>query len=355
MSASKNETLALIGTLVITAILVLGGGWWLLQKTNLISAFQSKGGASTPIQDPANPTIAPVPNAPKTFAEVANVPSGLFNYGGSTTWAPVRRDVDFAIQQAIPTFQLRYTEPLAEPPSSGAGIVMVLNNQLSFSQSSRSITSAEQQLAQQRGVSLKEVPVALEGIAIAVNPTLTIPGLTITQVRDIYTGAITNWSQVGGPNLPIVAYSRSADSGTVEFFQSSVLGGAAFATSVQSVGTTTDALRLVADQPGAIYYASAPEIVGQCKVRPLPVGRQAGTWIPPYVEPYVTPENCPGQRNRINSESLRTGQYPLTRRMFVIVRLDGQIDQQAGEAYSQFLLTDQGQNLLAQVGFVRIR
>jgi phosphate transport system substrate-binding protein len=69
----------------------------------------------------------------------------------------------------------------------------------------------------------------------------------------------------------------------------------------------------------------------------------------------VPPEACPGQRNRINSEGLRSGDYPLTRRLFVILREDGSVDQQAGEAYANLLLSQQGQDLLAQSGFVPIR
>lgn len=362
--ASKNETPVLIASLLITAGL-LGGGYWLLTRDGGfdLSTIPGLGGNSAPspstpsTQNPASSPTATPSNASNAdqFSGVQGVPAGLFNYGGSTTWAPVRGSVDPVIQQAHPSFQLRYIDPIGAPPGSGTGIEMLLNNQLSFSQSSRSLNPDERQQAQQQGYTLKEIPVALEGLAIAVNPDLPVDGITLTQLRDIYLGNITNWSQVGGPSLPIVPISRPVEGGTVEFFLDTVLGGADLPRGVTIANTTTQALRLVSDTPGAIYYASAPEVVGQCTVKPIAIGRQPDELVKPYTEPYVPPANCPAQRNQINSEALRRGDYPLTRRLFVIVREDGTEDQQAGEAYAELLLTQQGQQLLGEAGFVAIR
>jgi phosphate transport system substrate-binding protein len=355
--SSNRETPVLIASLLITAGLIGGGWWWFNRSGNL-----NLGGLTG--NGPSQNTSAPSPNgAPNglagpsanAFSDVAAVPSGLFNYGGSTTWAPIRGGVDGVLQQAQPQFQLRYTDPVGAPPGSGTGIAMLLENQLSFAQSSRPLTPEEWQQAEAQGLGLKEIPVAIEGLAIAVHPNLPVEGVTLTQLRDIYLGNLTNWSQLGGPDLPITPVSRPADGGTVEFFISTVLGGTALPASTRSVGTTTEALRLVSDTPGAIYYASAPEVVGQCTVKPIAIGREANQLVPPYAEPYVPPEACPGQRNRINSEGLRSGDYPLTRRLFVILREDGSVDQQAGEAYANLLLSQQGQDLLAQSGFVPIR
>jgi phosphate transport system substrate-binding protein len=197
--------------------------------------------------------------------------------------------------------------------------------------------------------------VALEGLAVAVNPALTVEGITLAQLRDIYLGKITNWSQVGGPNVAIVPISRPASGGTVEFFQETVLGGSELASSVKIANSTTEALRLVSNTPGSIYFASAPEVVGQCTVQPIAIGHTPDQLVKPYASPYVPPASCPAQRNQLNKEALRSGEYPLTRRLFVIVKEDGQLDQQAGEAYANLLLTPQGQSLLNQAGFVPIR
>lgn len=355
----KNDTPVLIGALLVTAALISLGLWWLFSRFDPQLGGMIPSNETSSSADPSAPTasngIPAVPTA-QSFAEVQNVPSGLFNYGGSTTWAPIRGSVDPVIQQVYPTFQLRYTNPLSGAPGSTTGIQMLIDGQLSFAQSSRSLKPEELQAAQQRGFTLKEIPVALEGIAIAVHPDLNLSGLTLNQLRDIYTGQITNWNQVGGPNLAITAYSRRPEEGgTVEFFVDNVMGSTDFGRTVQFIATTTEALRAVSTSPGGIYYASAPEVIRQCTTKPLPIGQTPGQLVAPYQLPLIPPDQCPAQRNQINSDALQSGEYPITRRLLVIVKEDGQIDQQAGEAYAQLLLSQQGQELLSQAGFVRIR
>ncbi|NEQ22114.1 MAG: PstS family phosphate ABC transporter substrate-binding protein [Microcoleus sp. SIO2G3] len=357
--AQKNDTPALIVALLITVGLIGGGLWWLRQQPGGIAGLINGGNNSASPTPTDSPTPAPTAVTPtasgNNFSSVANVPSGLFNYGGSTSWAPIRSTIDPQMTAAFSNFQLRYTDPVSGQAGSATGIRMLLDNQLAFAQSSRSFSAQENQEAQQRGFALKAIPVAIEGIAIAVHPDLNLPGLTIEQLRGIYTGTITNWSQVGGPNLPITAFSRRVeDSGTVEFFVENVLGGTSLGASVRSIGTTTEALRAVASDRGGIYFASAPEVVGQCTVKPLAIGRQAGQFVAPYQgEIFLSPQ-CPGQRTQLNIDALRNN-YPLTRQLFVIVKQNGQADQQAGEAYANLLLTSQGQDLLRQAGFVPIR
>jgi phosphate transport system substrate-binding protein len=358
--AQKNETPALLISLVITLALIIAGIWWLTQRSgiNFNRIFNSGSGSSSPQTSRATGTLPSqtLPSASATFAQVEGVPSGLFSYGGSTTWAPIRQVIDPAIQTVWPDFRLRYTDPLSEAPGSGTGIRMLLNNQVAFSQSSRSLKAEEYQEAQNRGFKLQEIPVAIDGIAIAVNPNLKLSGLTLTQLKNIYTGKVANWNQVGGPNLKITPYSRQLEAGgTIEFFSENILGNQKFAARVQFIPTTTQALQKVAADPGGIYYASAPEVVEQCTVKALPLGRQASQLVPPYQEPFVPLSQCPGQRNQLNQDAFQSGQYPITRRLFVIVKQNGQADQQAGEAYAKLLLTNQGQELITKAGYVRIR
>lgn len=337
-----NETTILVLTLGITIGLVGGLLWW------FSNSYRLKG-------DPLTKARVEIPNI-DTFSQVANVPSGLFSYGGSTTWAPIRNEVDSAVQIVWPRFQLRYTNPIKAAPGSSNGIKMLLGNQLAFSQSSRAIKPEENKQAEQLGFKLKAIPVAIDGIAIAVNPSLNISGLTVTQLKDIYTGKVTNWEQLGGPKLPITPYSRRLeDSGTIEFFEENVLTGEKFSNNVQFIPTTTQALKELAKNPGGIYYASAPEIIGQCTVKPLPLGWETEKMVVPYKEPYIPLEKCPQQRNQLNTDMFQSGEYPITRRLFVIIKQNGETDEQAGEAYANLMLTDQGQELIAKAGFVRLR
>ena len=342
--AQKNETPILVIDLLITLGLVGGVYWWLAQSYDInLSSFAN------------NQSQSNQQSAEKTFKSVKKVPSGLFSYGGSTTWAPIRKEADSVIETALPKFQLRYTNPTTGTPGSGTGIKMLLKNQLAFSQSSRPVKDKEYQQAQQRGFKLEEIPVAIDGIAVAVNPDLNIPGLTLTQLKDIYTGKITNWQQVGGKNQAIVPYSKINEGGTVEFFVNNILEQEEFGQNVEKISTTTEGLRKVNQNLGGIYYASAPEVVGQCGIKPLAIGRTQSKLVSPYKEPYVPSSECPQKRNQLNVDAFRSDEYPMTRRLFLVVKKNGQVDEQAGMAYANLLLTDEGQKLISKAGFVRIR
>mgnify|MGYP002777020526 FL=1 len=341
--SQKNETAVLFLTLLITLGLIGAGFWWFTRR--------SKINIGDSIQEGQN-----IPGNIQGFNTVQNVPSGLFNYGGSTSWAPIRLSVDSAIQAARPEFRLRYVDPVGIAPSSSTGIKMLLDGQLDLAQSSRPILDQEYNQAKQRGFALKQIPIAIDGLAVAVNPNLDIPGLTIDQLKSIYSGNINNWKQLGGPNLPIEPFSRPANSGgTVELFVENVMQGQAFSANVQFVPTTTEALRRLAASPGGIYFASAPEVVPQCTIKPVPIGRKSGEFVPPYQEPFVPLSQCPGKRNQLNVQAFQSGKYPITRNLFVVIKQNNQTEQQAGEAYAQFLQTQQAQQLIEQAGFVRIR
>jgi phosphate transport system substrate-binding protein len=347
--SQKKETLSLFLAVVITIGLIFSGLWFFMERWAQLNGTAAKSSGTNNTDNPINQFISSKCNVP-------NLLEGTFNYGGSTTWAPIRKDVDSVLESQCPRFILRYTQPPSGNAGSGTGIRMLIDNQLAFSQSSRSVKAEENAEAQQKGFSLKEIPVAIDGIAIAVNHDLNIPGLTVAQLKDIYTGKITNWQQVGGSNLPIKAYSRSEEAGgTVEFFVENVLNKEKFGANINYVGTTTEAVRKVAANPGGIYYASAPEVVPQCIIKTIPLGRTSSQLVPPYQQPFVSPSQCPSKRNQLNSQAFRSGDYAITRNLFVIIKQNGQTDQQAGEAYANWLLTPQSQDLIEKAGFVKIK
>jgi phosphate transport system substrate-binding protein len=355
--SQKNEIPILVLSLLVTVGLIAGGFWWFTKNSsfNINKLFGSQSNNPTPI--PTNTSSISQESRSKNFTDVQNVPTGLFRYGGSTSWAPIRLTVDSAIQQARPEFRLQYVESSIGSPGSSTGIQSLIDGQLTFAQSSRPALDSELKRAQERGLKLEQIPIAIDGLAVAVNPDIKIPGLTLEQLRSIYTGKITNWSQLGGSNIPIKAYSRRiSDGGTVELFVQDILGGQAFAAGVEFVSTTTQALQKVAQSPGSIYYASAPEVVPQCSILPLPLGRTQGQYIAPYQEPFVLPNQCPGKRNKLNIEAFQSGKYPITRNLFVVVKqTNTETERQAGLAYANLLLSQQGQELISQSGFVRIR
>lgn len=289
------------------------------------------------------------------FAKVQNVPTGLFAYGGSAAWASIRLIADSAIQAERLEFRLRYIQPRTAPVGSSTGISMLLQGRLVFAQTARPILPAEADQAQTQGFQLKQVPVAIDGITVAVHPTLNVAGLTIDQLRSIYTGQVTNWRELGGADLEIRPYSSPISvGGTVEFFLEDILKGQTFSDRVEYITTPTEAMRQLAETPGGIYFSSTAIVVPQCSVKPLPLGKTTGEFVSPYAGELINEQDCPMRRNQINVPALRSGQYPLSRFLYVIVKQNSQLEQQAGEAYTNFLLTNQGQGLIEQAGLVPI-
>ena len=173
----------------------------------------------------------------------------------------------------------------------------------------------------------------------------------MSQVQQkIFTGKITNWREVGGPDLKITVFSRNLNAGgTVDFFYTEVLGKEAFSSTMQEVQNTTESIRRIEQTPGGIAYATASEVVKQrtANIRPLPLARGANqNFVPPY-----NVDNS----NAVNEDAFVSGSYPITRSLFVAIRQDGGLYEQAGLAYYNLLMTDEGQRFIRKVGFVPIR
>lgn len=287
-----------------------------------------------------------------TFKNVSDVPRGIFNYGGSTTFAPLRsKKIVDAINNAHPRFILRYEQGVNQKPGSGTGIKMLLEGQLDFSQSSRSVKDKEFEKAQRKGFTLKQEDIAIDGIAFYVNPQLInlgMKGITLEQAQKIFIGEIKNWEELGGPNLQIVPFSRNLEAGgTVEFFYKTVLEKKRFGQNVREIRNTTNGINSVARNIGGIGYATASEVINQRTINVLSLAKDDRS---PNVSPCAT-DAC----QSVNQNNFTDGSYPLTRKLFVVIKQDNGVDQKAGEAYKNLLLTDEGQKLIKDAGFVPIR
>jgi len=302
---------------------------------------------------PINPTEAKL----MSFKGVdEDIPRGMFNYGGSTVWAPIRAEVDKQIKAEIPQFHLRYLQHPIWNPSSSVGIEMLIDDRLSIAQSSRPLTVAEKRTAKENGYQLRQIAIAIDGIAIAVHPDLEVPGLSVGQLRDIYSGKITNWKEVGGPDLAIIPYSKSPHaSGTANYFTRNILNEKHITSNVKLATSTTEGLRIVNSNKGAIFYASAAEIVPQCSVQALPIGYNEDKLISPYQADPSSNLDCQATPHRVNHQSFRDASYPLTNKLYVIVKQNGQIEEEAGFAYARLLLSEAGQQAIEKAGFVAIR
>jgi serine/threonine protein kinase len=309
-------------------------------------------------------------NTGESFTAIKDVPQGSFKFGGSTSWATTRQlqsSIDAAIRGVYPQFDIVYTDASSpdfkstkngkcdSKPGSNAGICWLLEGDIDFAQSSISLDKSKYK-DDPRVNRLKQEAVAFDALSVVVNPQLKLTGLTLDQLRDIYTGKVTNWSQVGGQNIPIAAFSRAENTGgTVYAFRDLVLRKED-ELQFKTVGSTTEGLQQVVKNPGGIYFGAAKEvIVDFCSTKPLAIGKTADNLVKPYQEPLKSVADCnKGQRNKLEVKVIKSQEYPLTRQLYVIIETTDRDRQKAGEAYANLLKTKQGQSLLEKAGFVSI-
>jgi phosphate transport system substrate-binding protein len=169
---------------------------------------------------------------------------------GSTTVGPIAKAFAEEYMRANPGVNITVSES-----GSGNGAKSLINATCDIADMSRFMKDTEFKAAADAGRMPVAHVVALDGLPVLVHPSNPVRGLTIQQVRDIYTGRITNWNQVGGPNRPIVIISRDTNSGTYETFETIVMAGEAMAGSVEYVGSNGAVRQRVQSTPNAIGYA----------------------------------------------------------------------------------------------------
>ncbi len=144
------------------------------------------------------------------------------------------------------------------PTGSGAGIQAVSEGRCDIGLSSRDLKDDEKS-------TLEGTVVAIDGIAIIVNPQNGVEDLTVEQIGKIYKGEITNWSEVGGSDGPIVLIGREAASGTRDGFES-ITGTKDSCKYTQELTSTGDVIQTVSGNPNAIGYASLAAVKDTVKV-----------------------------------------------------------------------------------------
>ena len=196
-------------------------------------------------ETPAVETKAP---AAETKAPAAEKLSGTVSTDGSTSMEKVIGALGEAFMQANPDVTFTYN-----PTGSGSGIKAVQEGRCDIGLSSRALKDEE------KAAGLTETILAYDGIAVIANPANKVDDLTIAQIADIYTGKITNWSEVGGEDAEIVLIGREAGSGTRSGFEE-IVGVVDACSYRQELSSTGDVITTVAQNPGAIGYASLASV-----------------------------------------------------------------------------------------------
>ena len=144
------------------------------------------------------------------------------------------------------------------PTGSGSGIQAVLEGRCDIGLSSRDLKDEEK-------AELNGTVVAIDGIAVIVNPENPVDDLTIEQIAGLYKGEITNWSEVGGADAPVVLIGREAASGTRDGFES-ITDTEDACKYTQELTSTGDVVQTVASNPNAIGYASVASVKDTVKM-----------------------------------------------------------------------------------------
>lgn len=210
---------------------------------------------------------------------------------------------------------------------SGVGIAALIDGTCDIADSSRPIKDTELDKAVSNGRHPKVNVVAMDGICIIVNPSNSVDTLTRKQIKDIYTGAISNWKQLGGLDEKIVVVSRDTSSGTFEAFgeltleKAKVRPDALMQASNQAVSTT------VAETRGAIGYIGLGYLSSHVKAV--------------YVEGVEA-----------TKETVLSGKYPISRPLFMYTN---GAPKGLVKEFIDFILSKEGQQLVEEEGFVGLK
>lgn len=216
---------------------------------------------------------------------------------------------------------------------SGVGISALINGSTDICNASRPMKNSEREKLKQRYNSLGvEIKAAKDGLSIYVNGSNPVSELSLEQIKEIYTGRIQNWKQLGGPNAKIILYGRENSSGTYVFLKDNVLRGADYSPRMQSMPGTAAVVHAVAKDRNAIGYGGAAYAKG-IKVIRVKKDQHSQAYYP-------------------NAQSIRSGAYPITRYLYMYTkgRPTGFIKE-----YIDWVLSPEGQKLATKVGYFPAR
>jgi len=239
---------------------------------------------------------------------------------GSTTVGPIAKAFAEFYMNRHPGVNITVSES-----GSGNGAKSLMNASCDVATMSRPMKSSELKSMEESGRLAKAHIVAMDGLAIIVHPSNPLKGLTIQQIRDVYTGTIRNWKELGGPDKPIVVISRDTNSGTYECFEGLVMDKAKLFEKTEYVGSNGAIRQRVMDTPAAVGYVGLAFIDG---VKAVTVNG---------VEP--------------SPETVLAKKYPIARPLYFYTNGSPKKGSPL-EAFVNLYTTEEGRKIIADTGFV---
>jgi len=223
---------------------------------------------------------------------------------------------------------------------SGTGIASLINGTVDIANASRQIKAEEIEEAQSNGVEPVEFVIARDAIAVIVNPENPVDELTLQQISDIYSGKISNWSEVGGENRPIVRLSRETNSGTHVYFLETVL---------RMGEKDNDTLF----SRNTLLLPSSEGIVAEVRQNPNAIGYDGLGYVPSDLKMIAIAKEAGGEYVLPSVETVNNATYPIARDLYMYT---------AGEPtgtvkiYLDWIITsDEAQGIVKELGFVPIK
>ncbi len=263
--SQKNETLPLVLALLVT-LGVLGGGAWWLQSSGMLAGLLGggSGGSPPPAKDATTPTTSGSGDTAASFPLPSNVaPGTTIRIDGSTSMAQINVALKNQFEQ-----QFSGASVITQAQGSNTGLQRLAAGEIDLAATSRPVTQAEE------GQGLRAVMVTADALAVIIGVNNPFSGtLSRDQVRDIFTGRITNWQEVGGPNATIRVLNRPPASGTHTAFQDIALQGQPFGTTPNITTMPRDETTGMIQQLGSdgIGYATYAQVATQSLARSLPI------------------------------------------------------------------------------------
>ena len=219
---------------------------------------------------------------------------------------------------------------------SGTGIAALINNTVDIANASRKIKDEELVEAQAKGVAPVEHIVARDAIAVIVNPENPVSELTLQQISDIYSGKITNWREVGGDDRPIVKLSRETNSGTHVYFLETVL----------RLGNKEDKTLFSMD---TLLLPSSEGIISEVRDNPNAIGYDGLGYVPDDLKMIAIAKEAGGAYVLPSIETVNDKTYAIARDLYMYT--NGEPTGVVKE-YLEWILSDEAQQIVAELGFV---
>ncbi len=220
---------------------------------------------------------------------------------------------------------------------SGVGIAALIANRVQIANSSREMKEKEYAQAKENGVIPTEIAIAIDGLSVTVNASNPIKSLTKDQVGAIFRGEITNWSEVGGPNLAISLYGRQPNSGTYVFFQEFVLGNKDYSSKMKQMNGNAQIIEGIKTDKGAIGYVG----IGY-------LHDEHGNLIQGIKVLDIAPDAKSKPVSPLIVDNVKSGLYPIARPLYQYT--NGK-PKGAVKDLIAFELSPEGQKLVEEMGF----